>query len=304
LSIITQEKWNRYLSLMGKCPGIPFFKIRLEWVLFILLFCSFEMLSGQENAPLAKGAMQWNAHLWWIDSDHYYNRDGVKEESLFEYSFYNTHVRALHALSDRLRVAIGVPVINIAYTRLPLSGQKATKSGVGDIDAGFHYTMLPDSAFQLIGILQFQIPTTTYNDNLSIGSGSFDQLIKLQAYRYYHIGNADAWIGLAGGFNNRGKEYNNELRYSAETGWFLDDNKVEVSLTLHGFASLGTSESNFRRIPETLFANQKEEQILSPALQFKLSRAFTVGLRVDALLSGRNRSDGTAFQISIRRKSS
>ena len=265
----------------------------------LLLLCT-GMVAAQENVPLIKGQRQWTASLWWIVSDHHFDRAGTKTESIFEYGFYSVKFRGRQGISDRVSIDFSIP-FNIAYSKLPLSGQRRQNSGLGDFNAGVHYTARSDSSLQLIGILMIQIPNAKLADNLSTGSNSFDQLLQVQAYSNYHIGHMDSWIGITGGFNNRGKDYNSEFRYGIEAGWFLDDKKVEASFNLHGIASVGKSENTYNQFPETLFSNQKEELTLSPSLRFKISRTLSVGLGVDAVLSGKNRAAGTGFEISVRK---
>ncbi len=135
------------------------------------------------------------------------------------------------------------------------------ENNIGDIDIAFRYALptggLPVSASLLLGL-----PTgnSTQNSGLFTGDGEFNQMLKLST----GVGATKWWTQFGMGYNNRTKGFSDEVRYDAEFGYKMFNQKL---LTIVKFSGIESINNGTEAVSSTgLFSNNVE--FLSPGLEF------------------------------------
>lgn len=167
-------------------------------------------------------------------------------------------------------------------------------NSIGDIDIAFRYALpfgkLPVSAALLLGL-----PTgnSTQNSGLFTGDGEFNQILKMNT----GFGTAKWWTQFGVGFNNRTKGYSDEVRYDAEFGYKMLDQKLYTILKLSGIESL--NNGTVGASSTGLFSNNLE--YLSPALEFLYFLKPKLGLsfRAAGAVKGQNVLASPSFSVGI-----
>jgi len=168
------------------------------------------------------------------------------------------------------------------------------ENNIGDIDVAFRYALpfgkLPVSATLLLGL-----PTgnSTQNSGLFTGDGEFNQMLKLST----GFGASKWWTQFGFGYNNRTKGFSDEVRYDAEFGYKMLNEKLFTILKLSGIESLnnGTEAAS----STGLFSNNVE--YLSPGIEFlylvkpKLGFSF----RAAGAVKGQNVLASPSFSFGV-----
>jgi protein XagA len=153
----------------------------------------------------------------------------------------------------------------------------------GDVDIAFRYA-LPFGSLPVSATLLFGLPTgnSTDNSGLFTGDGEFNQMLKLST----GAGKDKWWTQIGLGFNNRTKGFSDEIRYDAEFGYKLLQNKLLAIFKLSGIESLNNGTEG--ATTTGLFSNNVE--FLSPGLEFLYFINPKVGLsfRAAGAVKGQN----------------
>ncbi|MBK9254294.1 MAG: hypothetical protein IPM42_02275 [Saprospiraceae bacterium] len=204
-------------------------------------------------------------------------------------------------ITDKFTVQAYIPFL----VRNVLNETKGAQSGVllepgiennniGDIDIAFRYALpfgkLPVSATLLLGL-----PTgnSTENSGLFTGDGEFNQMLKLST----GFGVAKWWTQFGFGFNNRTKGFSDELRYDAEFGYKMFNQKLLTIFKLSGIESLNNGTEG--ATSTGLFSNNVE--FLSPGLEllYFAKPKFGVSFRAAGAVKGQNVLAAPSFSFGV-----
>ena len=168
------------------------------------------------------------------------------------------------------------------------------ENNIGDIDIALRYA-LPFGTLPVSATLLFGLPTgnSTQNSGLFTGDGEFNQMLKLST----GAGAAKWWTQFGLGFNNRTKGFSDEVRYDAEFGYKMLNQKLLTILKLSGIESLNNGTE---AVSSTgLFSNNVE--YLSPGLEFLyfIKPKFGVSFRAAGAVKGQNVLASPSFSFGV-----
>ena len=167
-------------------------------------------------------------------------------------------------------------------------------NNIGDIDIAFRYALptgrLPVSATLLLGL-----PTgdSQENSGLYSGDGEFNQMLKLST----GFGDTKWWTQFGVGYNNRTKGFSDEIRYDAEFGYKMLNEKLLSIFKLSGIESL--NNGSVSASPTGLFSNNVE--YMSPGLEFLyfLKPHLGISFRAAGAIKGQNVLASPSFSIGV-----
>lgn len=177
----------------------------------------------------------------------------------------------------------------IGYVPALVANQNATKNqnftGIGDIDLGLRIA-LPIGKLAMSLNAFVGLPTGT-NDNanlLNTGDGELNQLVKLAA----GSGGAKWWTQASIGFNNRSKNYSDEIRADFEIGYKLLNEKLLAILKINNVNSRDNGTAPIS--PYGLYSNNVGYLGIGPELLYYINESKSAGIigRFAGAFSGRN----------------
>jgi protein XagA len=252
--------------------------------ILLLVVSQFSTLTGQAWAK-PKGQGFYKVDLSTIQSNKLFNDAGkvVDAEKLANNSinFYGEV-----GITNRLTIAGMLPF-------LALSTPNANMSGVGDADVALRYALTTSGlAVSLTAMAGLPIGNNNSTAGLLTGDGEFNQMVKVNA----GSGSAKWWSQVGLGFNNRINGYSDEIRWDAEFGYKLMNDKLLTMFKLASIISMdnGTVALASRR---GLYANEVE--YVSPAIEllYYIKKGMGLSLRGAGAVTGRNVQ--AAPQISV-----
>ncbi len=153
----------------------------------------------------------------------------------------------------------------------------------GDMDLGFRYPLYNKNISVSLNVF-FGLPTGNARqvDGLFTGDGEFNQMAKIAVGK----GGRKWWVQGALGFNNRTKNFSDEIRYDAEFGYKLLNNKLLAILKINGIESLQNGNANASATG--LFSNNVEFLGIGPEFLYFTASKWGVSLRLAGALKGQN----------------
>ena len=272
----------------------------MRYLLIITIsYFQFSYLSAQAwTKPKGEGFYKFDYTL--IQTNQVFDPGG----KIVPFRTLGNHTFSLYGergITDKFTLQAYVPF----FVRNVLNETKGAQSGVllepgiennniGDIDIAFRYALpfgkLPVSATLLLGL-----PTgnSTQNSGLFTADGEFNQMIKLST----GVGSSKWWTQFGLGFNNRTKGFSDELRYDAEFGYKLLNDKLLTILKLSGIESFNNGTEG--ATSTGLFSNNVE--YLSPGLEFLyfVKPKFGFTFRAAGAVKGQNVLASPSFSFGI-----
>ncbi|HUR31336.1 MAG TPA: hypothetical protein VMZ69_07875 [Saprospiraceae bacterium] len=270
--------------------------------LFLLVFIlAIDMqVAHAGNWPQPKGGYYIKLSEWWMVSDKHFDSNGDLQSNILEYGYYATTLYAEYGLGKRTTLTLHFPFINYAYTVLNSAQVKQSILKTGDADVGLKYGLNIEEPLTLSASLILGLPLG-YNENgaLLTGDGEFNQMIKLDALKYFTLLKANTWLNIYTGFNNRSSGFADELHYGIQTGFDISKNKLTLILMLQGIDALGEMNNAIHVNPQSLFSNYKEYINFSPELTYYLSPTWGITIGAGTTLTGKNIFANPSFTIGI-----
>jgi len=214
-----------------------------------------------------------------VSSNEYFapNGDRVPVTTI---SQFGTSIYGEYGLSDKITGVINFPF----YVKQTINDVQFRQSGrtipgdefgaVGDADLGIKYGFLQDKPIVLSTSLILGLPLGKVNGGssgiLQTGDSEFNQLIRLDASHSFYP--KPIYVNVYSGFNNRTKDFSDEVRYGFEIGFPFK--KFIPILKVNGVASLKNGEALSSQ--GSLFANNIE--YLSPSLDLNYQINTKIGL--------------------------
>ncbi|MDA9555659.1 hypothetical protein N9R54_05420 [Pelobium sp.] len=226
-----------------------------------------------------------------ISSSNYYAPDG-SQVKITTISQFNTGIYGELGLSKHLTGLINLPILvhqrlnDIKYRQSGKTIPGDQLSGVGDADIGVKFSFSQNKSIVLSSSLWFGMPLgKTFGGKTGIlqtGDGEFNQFLRIDASHSFYP--KPIYISAYGGFNNRTKDFSDELRYGLEIGYSFK--KFTPILKINGITSLQNGPAFTSQ--GSLFANNVE--FLSPALDFNylLKSKFGLNASVASAFYGKN----------------
>lgn len=220
-------------------------------------------------------------------------------------AYYITGLAGEVALRRRLRFSAYLPLVtvlvnDVRYVQTGNTYLGGRRTGLGDVDFGIRYVIRDRLPFQLSGTLTLGIPTghvgdITASDNLQTGDGEFNQLIGIQVFQ--PVGKRISLTGRLA-FNNRTKDFSNEIRYGLELAYGVG--RLKATARLAGIESLFNREGV--NSLNGLYSNHRE--LVSPGLEISYSwtNRWSAYASVDIAAAGRNTLAGSMLGGGLHRR--
>src|SRR5687767_225839 len=196
---------------------------------------------------------------WWIVSDKHFDRQGNIQPNLAEYGYYSTNLYAEFNLARQLTGIVNFPFLCYSYRFLPTSMVKQSAWKLGESEIGLKYSFTKDNPIDISSSLILGLPNATnqYTD-LPTGDGEFNQIIRIDAKKSIQLFKTKGWLNIYGAYNNRTREYANEIQYGLAGSVQTTNEKLALIVRLDGVDALGDPVNATNINPESLFSNYKE----------------------------------------------
>lgn len=203
-------------------------------VLFFLL--NFSTSWGGGGWPQAKGSAYYKLGQNWIIADSFYGPSGeivdIRTTSLYTTSLYGEY-----GITKRLTAIVYLPL----FVRNTLNEERYSPSGtvipgealnsVGDTDVSFKFGLIVDKPIVLSATLLFGLPLGKTSGGeggiLQTGDGEFNQMIRFDVSGSLHP--TPLYGSAYVGFNNRTKDFSDEIRFGAEVGYTLFEKLTAIA---------------------------------------------------------------------------
>ncbi len=236
-------------------------------ILISTIFSSVSFAGGPWPQPKGKGYFKLSE--WWTVFDQHFTDQGLIDPNVTT-GIFNTSLYAEFGITNRLTAQFNGALLSRNYmnnlrsntTKDIIVAGEAINS-LGDIDLGLKYGLtkpgarIPISLSVILG-LPTGTPVAGELNNLQTGDGEFNQMIQLDAGRGFSIGKTPAYISAYTGFNNRTKDFSEEIRYGAEFGIGLVNQKFWLATKLNVVESLKNGATAESITSTSIFANNSE----------------------------------------------
>ncbi|MFY0629224.1 MAG: hypothetical protein JXR05_02515 [Flavobacteriaceae bacterium] len=206
---------------------------------------------GQWSKGKNKGYYKLSA--WSLNTDQYYNNSGdiISNPSRTQF---NINAYAEYGISDKVDLIGYVPF----YAKVDQGSQSV--SSLGDIDLGINYGFYKKGRWAASAKLLFGLPTGNEaggtNGSLQTGDGEFNQFLSGALGYSTQVGGFPLYAKTYFGYNNRTKDFSDELRYGLESGINLLNKKAWLIARLDVVHPLNNGNfSNPNTVPGSIFGN-------------------------------------------------
>ncbi len=236
-----------------------------------------------------------------IRADSYFSPDGsnipITTTGLYSISAYGEF-----GFSSRLTGIANLPLWvsnTLNEVRFNQSGRLIpgdSFSHFGDIDLGLKYGWFQDKPVVLATSLIFGIPTGKTGGGetgiLQTGDSEFNQILRTDLS--FSLPNS-LYFSAFGAFNNRTRDFSDEVRYGFDLGYF----KKKILVAFHFNAIQSLQNGNAENVSNGIFANNLE--YLLPALEvgWFFPTDFGISAYANHVLKGQNVLNGPGFGAGI-----
>ncbi len=279
--------------------------MRIKIFTFATLLCIGQMAFAGGGWPQLKNRGFFKLSQFVLSSNKYYAPSGdildIATAGVFITSFYGEY-----GLTDRLTAIAYVPFFARTTLNEQVSGLTGSliaagdaSNSFGDTDLTLKYGLITNKPIVISASLTFGIPLGNASGGdtgvLQTGDGEFNQMVTLEASRSFAKGKT--YVSTLLGFNNRSKNFSDELRYGLEVGYTVSP-KVFVALKLNGVKSLRNG-SDLEAPSNGIFSNNLEYLALTPEVSYSFNEKFGISGSVGTALSGRRILAKPAYSLGF-----
>lgn len=235
-----------------------------------------------------KGVGYYKISEWWIQFDQHYTDAGLLDPNVTT-KIFNTFFYAEYGLTDRVTGIFNPTIFSRNLMNNLVSGTTGdvlvpgeAVNFLGDTDLGIKYGLnKPGSRTPVALTLMFGIPTGRTAagalENLQTGDGEFNQYLRLDVGRGYGLGEkASGYTSGYLGFNNRTKNFSEEIRYGIETGLGLADQRLWLTGRFYGVESLKNGATAETVTSTSIFANNTEFTSVEVEASYYITKRFGI----------------------------
>lgn len=237
-----------------------------------------------------KGKSYFKLSEWWIVFDEHYTSSRKKDPNITT-GIYNTFLYGEYGFTNRFTGIISSALFSRNYMNNLVSktNGKTLIPGeavnyLGDTDVGIKYQLSKSGAkvpMALSVVLGMPIGKSSAGSgmNLQTGDGEFNQIIQFDIGKGFKaFKSRQAYYALYGGFNNRSKNFSEEIRYGAEFGIEFNSQKLWIIARVGGTESLKNGATAESVTSTSIFANNSE--FASYSIEFNQYFSKKMGLSV------------------------
>jgi protein XagA len=262
---------------------------------FLIFVDSFAQL-------LTKGNYQVRVSQQYTTSNSFFDSD---EESIKirTNSISSTNFSFNYAVTDRFTIHTTVPVfVRNTVNRIQYNQSGKTEPGLslnsfGDAEVGLTVNMFKKLPFHTVGFVTVGLPfgkkgKVGLDTDLQTGDGELNQLIGVKIQKSF----SSFFINGYTSFNNRSKDFSNEIRYGFEAGY--TGNKFNLTTRFNTIESLFDKTAPVSQ--NGMFSNLRE--LVSPGVEvlYKFTKRIGVFGSADFTLAGRNTLNAPLFCFGIQ----
>ena len=252
--------------------------------------------------PLTKGNYQLRFNQQYTASNSFFDSD---EESIKirTNSFSSTNFSVDYALTNRFTIHATVPVFvrstinGLQYNQTGKTEPGSSLNSVGDAEVGVKVNLFQRLPFQTIGFATLGLPFAKkdkvgLDTDLQTGDGEFNQIVGVKLQKYF----SSFFVNGYTSFNNRSKDFSNEIRYGFEVGYL--GNKFNVTARLNAIESLFDKTAPVSQ--NGIFSNHRE--LVSPGIEvlYKITKRVGVVGSSDVVIAGRNTLNAPLFGFGVQ----
>jgi len=250
---------------------------------------------------------------WFRISEQFITSDKYLEASLSKSvvpirtnSYYTTTLSFAYGFTGHIIGLATIPFLqhvvvnNQQYNQSGKIIKGGSKTGIGDSDIGIQYVFFPNKRFQVAPFLILGLPLGSTGNpvevaNLQTGDGEFNQLLGLQLQ--YSISNS-FYVTGNGGFNNRTKNYSNDIHYGMEIGYMVP--KTVVKLFYNGIESLFNTDGVVSL--NGMYSNQLEIKSIGIDCAYYFYKNIGLTIGTNFVFDGRNTLYAPTYSLGIQLK--
>lgn len=269
--------------------------------LIIIAFITVAWAPGFAQ-PLTKGNFQVRFNQLYTASNSFFDSD---EESIKirTNSFSSTNFSVDYAFTNRFTIHATVPVFvrstinGLQYNQTGKTEPGSSLNSVGDAEVGVKVNLFQRLPFQTIGFAILGLPFAKkdkvgLDTDLQTGDGEFNQIVGVKLQKYFSLFFVNGYTS----FNNRSKDFSNEIRYGFEAGYI--GNKFNVTARLNAIESLFDKTAPVSQ--NGIFSNHRE--LVSPGIEvlYKITKRVGVFGSTDFVIAGRNTLNAPLFGFGVQ----
>ncbi len=263
----------------------------------LLLTTTTLALTAGGGWPQPKGQGYFKLSQWWLISDRHYTDQGRIDPNVTT-GIFNSSIYAEYGITDRLTAVLYLPFFSRTYQNNIISGTTAeiitpgeAINGIGDTDLSFKYGLTkPGRGLSVAATATFGLPFG--NDSggtqgqLQIGDGEFNQLLTIDAGTSWQNNNTPLYANFSLGFNNRTNGFSDEVRYTAELGAKIFNQKLWVIGRVNAIESLKNGDTAETSNSTSIFANNTEFVTLGGELAYNIGEKWGVSFGYASAIRG------------------
>ncbi len=265
--------------------------------LLLILFISTSSLMGGGGWPQPKGKGYLKLSEWWVISDQHYTDSGLIDPNVTT-GIFNTSIYAEYGFTNRLTGVLYFPFYSRTFSNNIVSGTTGEVitpgeaiSGLGDTDLSLKYGITkPGSGLAIAVTATLGLPFGNSSGgtlgNLQLGDGEFNQMITADAGTGWQVGSIPFFANASLGYNNRTKEFSDEIRYGLELGANLFNNKLWVIGRLTGVESRRNGATAATANATSIFANNAEFTSIGAEIAYNIGENWGVSASATGAVRG------------------
>lgn len=269
--------------------------------LWITFFSLYLLANGQAQVH-ERGKGYLRLSQYYINANSFLDSDS-KPQPIRTNSYYFTNLCFEYGVTSRLTVRVLFPafvrttVNSLQYNQSGNTSSGASLNSIGDTEIGVKYAIRNKMPLQIIGYAVLGVPLGRKGNigtetDLHTGDGEFNQMAGMQLRQTVSAVTLMGYVA----FNNRSKNYSNEIRYGLEATY--------RSKRFDGLVRISAIESLFNDTAPValngLFSNHRE--IFSPGveLRYKLFNKISLVASTDFIAGGRNTLKAPLFGFGVQ----
>ncbi|MDA7705852.1 hypothetical protein N8836_00035 [Flavobacteriaceae bacterium] len=262
-------------------------------VLFILSFQFFCHAQWLEK----KGNGYFKLSAWSLEADQHYTNSGKIDPNATR-GVFNLNLYGKYGLSDNWDIIAYIPFYVKSYQNHQVSqitnetlinGEEF--NSFGDMDLGIEYRLFKKSKYAFSTTLTLGIPAGNSkggsDGSYQTGDGEFNQLLRFNAGTSFSLFKHSFYAKSHIGFNNKTKNYSDEIRAGLEVGTGFFDSRLLLLLRSNMVKSLKNGSLNASNSNGSIFANNVEYISIGGEVAWKLTKKIGIGLGYSSAISGK-----------------
>lgn len=250
--------------------------------LLLCCICSFVIAGGGWPQPQGEGYVKLSQ--WWTIANRHYADNGSIDPNI-TIGYYSTSIYAEYGFTNRLTGIVYAPLFNRTYSNNQISATTGEVilpgeaiNGIGDTDISLKYGLTaPGKGIAVAATITLGLPLGQElggtQENLQLGDGEFNQMLTIDAGTGWQVGKVPMYANVYVGFNNRNNGFSDEVRYGAELGVNLFNQKLWLTGRLKILESRKNEPNSGLQNATSLFANNAEFSA------YEVQAAYNIGSR-------------------------